>query len=1033
MLQAKHIAKTGKMLLSGILAAAFWLCLACFPSAAEASVYFMQNNNHLRISFDIDRLNDYKIENKDKTLKLSFTYPVETRFNEIKEQYPNLFADYTISEDKKSIALKLNQAINISNYREGNTLVLDVSIPEDEPRVQMNGRNLESAKLDYSKDDGISKFSFEFEELPAYELKKDADKTRLIFGKPIKFLTNSLASYPGRATVTFREETPNQYVFTIPEAASQSFEESKRIIVYTGREQNDDAVAEEENSSHSLLKVRSLSFSWNQPTNIAAFKRGKYLWIVFDRHQNLDTKELSENIAPLAKDLYQLPNPQATILRLTPGDDIKVGIRKEGLLWIVDLYTGGKSIPTREVPVFTRYDALNRAYLFAPVTDARNIVSIFDPEIGDIISVIPFNTTNYGITMPYNYPDFDFIKTINGLVLIYKADDISITTGNSGINIRRDNSDLNISHELDDLKRRSLTYGDDNIDKQFVMNIPAEILNKPFNEAVEVLEQDLIKADTDSINKLRLREAGYFLNKGLGSNALKILNAMEKEKAPESESDIFHGMKGLANFLARRYQEALTEFSYGNLDKNEEAQFWKKLTATALSPKAEDNQELLSYTYMLKNYPDEIRRRIALVAIEPAFMVNDDLNIQNYIDIIRDSNSPLDQEPAINYYNARKLELMGYPLNAIREYRYAANSSSAYFSSLARRRIVNIQRRTNTISLDKAAAEYEKLRYAWGDREFKIGLLEELAEIYTQNKEYYKALETLEEAREHTTTEEKNRLTKKMVSLFEDIYYNNQDDNIPALKSLALYQDYSWLAPMSEHYNAIVQKLADRLVAVDLLGRAYNILETQLSAGNLTPNEAGTVGTRMALINLFNNQPEKAVAILDKTESDRLTPTIIAHRRIIRAKALSALGRPQEALDLLKEDYSRNGILVKTEIFWNNRQWGDAADSIKYLIEKPQKGRPLTNEQIQLILEWATALKKAGRETVIVRLRNTFKPYFQNTPYISIFNVLTDTLEADKIDIKNIDETINNISAFSNFAKIYAESMQKSSLSETIK
>lgn len=175
-------------------------------------------------------------------------------------------------------------------------------------------------------------------------------------------------------------------------------------------------------------------------------------------------------------------------------------------------------------------------------------------------------------------------KPINGLVLIYKADDISITTGNSGINIRRDNSDLNISHELDDLKRRSLTYGDDNIDKQFVMNIPAEILNKPFNEAVEVLEQDLIKADTDSINKLRLREAGYFLNKGLGSNALKILNAMEKEKAPESESDIFHGMKGLANFLARRYQEALTEFSYGNLDKNEEAQFWKKLTGNGSVP-----------------------------------------------------------------------------------------------------------------------------------------------------------------------------------------------------------------------------------------------------------------------------------------------------------------------------------------------------------------------------------------------------------------------------------------------------------------
>ncbi len=1000
----------------------------------------MQNNNHLRISFDIDRLNDYEIENRDKTLKLSFTYPIEARFNELKEQYPNLFAGYSISPDKKNIAIRLHRDTDIKSYREGNTLAIDVSIPEKKPRALMDEKNLETAWLEYQPKDGNARFSFKFESLPPYEIRQENGQTQLILGKPYKFQTATLNAYSKRKDITFKEEASEKYIFSIPATLKNSSEQNDLIIIETEDEQNETKEPEETvsgspvSSGVPLLKVRSLSFSWNQPVNIAVFKRGKHLWIIFDNAQTLNIAEMSGNISPLAKDLYQLPNPQATILRLTPEPDVKIGIRKEGLLWIVDLYTGGRENPTREIPVFTRYDALNRAYLFAQTGNAGNIVSIFDPEIGDVISVIPLDTTNFGTENDYVYPDLDFLKTINGLAVVYKADDIEIGTGTNGVTFRRNGADVNVSHELNDLKRRSLLYGDDNLDRQFITRLPAEILNKNFNDAVEELEQDIIKANAEDTNKIRMREAGYMLNKGLGTNALKILNALEKENAPESETELFHGMRGLANFLTRRYPEALADFSYGALENNEEAQFWKRLIRSALSPQTEDNDILQSYMYMLKNYPDEIRRRIALIGIKSALLVNDEQSVQNYIDIIRDSSSPVSQAPAVNFYNAQKLELMGYPLNAVREYRNAADSDSAYFSALARRRIIDIRLKTNSISPADAAEEYEKLRYAWGEKNFQISLLEQLADVYIRDKNYAKALQTFEKAQNISSSkEEKERFTKRMVKLFEDIYYNNQDDNLPPLKSLALYQDYNWLAPLSRHYNAIVQKLADRLVAVDLLNRAYNLLETQMNSGRLNINETGTVGTRMALINLFNNEPEKAVEILDKTENDQLAPTIIAHRRIIRAKALAGLGRTDEALELLKNDYSRNGLLLKTEIFWNNKQWGDAADSIKYLIEKPKKGQPLSKEQTQFILEWTTALKKAGRETVIVRIKNTFDPYFKDTPYYSLFNVLTDTLESDKIDIKNIDETINNIADFGNFARIYAEAIQKGGLSETIK
>ena len=94
------------------------------------------------------------------------------------------------------------------------------------------------------------------------------------------------------------------------------------------------------------------------------------------------------------------------------------------------------------------------------------------------------------------------------------------------------------------------------------------------------------------------------------------------------------------------------------------------------------------------------------------------------------------------------------------------------------------------------------------------------------------------------------------------------------------------------------------------------------------------------------------------------------------------------------------------------------------MIEEPQKGHPLSVEQVNYILDWATTLKKAGKETVLVRLRNKFLPYFANTEYHSIFNILTNQLEKDKIDINQIDSIVNDVKTFTDNAKFYEESLQ---------
>lgn len=904
-------------------------------------------------------------------------------------------------------------------------------------------KRLEQANLNYYKEKDFSRFIIDFERIPPYQIKSGNQITQIIFQKPYRITSTSLKNYPQADKIKFNSDSDGNFVLSFPEEIKNSFEQQDKIIVdikdskdnaYTsGTDQIKERQAAGNIETVPVSKVRSLSFSWNMPVDIGVFKRNDYLWIIFDHPQTFNVEELNTNAQPLAEDVIQLPNNAASIIRLKPKEGTNVNIRKEGLLWIVDLYTGKDQTEIKEFPIFIQYDLFNNSYLFLPGSSAGKIVSIFDPDIGDIINIITTDETNLGMKNAYYYPDVEILPSYAGLVTVLNADDITMDIGNTGVSIRRIKKGLNISEDLESLKRRTRLSQSAEQEGNFFAKVNAQLLSENFNTAKSSLLNDIASAKEKDKPKTEMLLTYYYLSKGLGSDALQLLQEQEEKKSPVVLSEEFHIAKGIANFLLKRYDAALEEFSYGDLVSSNEANFWRALISTAQKPKAEDNIILSSYNYLIKEYPNEIRRRIALAGIESAVSAQDDLNLQNYIDIIRSSTNVTNKNALISYYTAKKLDILGYPLNAIGEYRNTANTTSEKYSAYARYNILEIEKRTGSTKNKEAIAEYEKLRYAWQEKKFKEKVLDALATTYAEGRDYGRALSTLQTLKSIVAPEQEDLVTQRMVKIFENIYINNQDSSSASLKSLALYNDYSWLAPLSKYYNNIIPKLADRLVAADLLDQAYEILAEQYTKSNLTPQEKAVVGTRMALINLFNESPGEALNILDQTEHEDLTPTIVAHRRLIRAKALSALGEPEAALELLRDDYSKNGLMMKSEIYWDNGQWAEAADTIKYLIEKPQPGQKLSEEQTQLVLDWATALKKAGRETVIVRLKNTFEPFFKDTPYSSAFKVLTDSFESNKIDLKEIDKAINNIAAFSSFAKIYTDSLKSATLSETIK
>ncbi len=775
-------------------------------------------------------------------------------------------------------------------------------------------------------------------------------------------------------------------------------------------------------------RIASLSFAWNTPVNLAAFERNGKLWLIFDHPQQINIEGLKKTAGELAENIVQFPHPLGSLVQVTPGKGVKFSVRKEGLLWILDLYTDNlPQHPFKELTIFTQYDSLKQPYLYIPTEYAGNVISIIDPEIGDIISVAPSSQPHLGTKSFYHYPEFDILDTLQGLAFVINAPDIILARSNSGLTLRAQGRSLNITGDLDALKRQQMLKDEQLTTPAFNLQIPQKQLDMKFVDAVDSLKKQIIEAPMAQKNQLRIELARYYVYYGLGTNALYILNQIKKAGLPESQTDSFHALSGIANFLARRYEEAVKDFGYGNLPKLNEGIFWRTLSQSAYEFNENNNAIIFSLISLIRDYPQAIKDQIALVAAQNSLYTGDDLSTQSFIDILRSVPDRLrNLTPEINYLSAKKLELQGYPRNAIKEYRTLINSQSSKYSALSRYDNAILSQSIGVSPLKEVIKELEMLKFAWGEKEFKLKVLNSLSELYLKDFDYYNALRVLNDAGNFVQdTKEKQRIANRMVRVFEGIFLSNQaDSKLSPVKALALYKDFQWLADMSSKKNAIMQRLADRLVAVDLLARASDLLNELLEAPDLSIENKARIGARLAIIDLFQESPNQALEILDRTQAEGLSLATTGPRRVIRSRALAQLGQTDAALALLANDYSKNALIHKFQLYWQAGRWAEAADTVKYLIEEPQEGHPLSVEQVNYILDWATTLKKAGKETVLVRLRNKFLPYFANTEYHSIFNILTNQLEKDKIDINQIDSIVNDVETFTDNAKFYEESLQ---------
>ena len=134
-------------------------------------------------------------------------------------------------------------------------------------------------------------------------------------------------------------------------------------------------------------------------------------------------------------------------------------------------------------------------------------------------------------------------------------------------------------------------------------------------------------------------------------------------------------------------------------------------------------------------------------------------------------------------------------------------------------------------------------------------------------------------------------LRLKLADYFRRLFLTGEADRLDPIQAVALFYEFDdTLMPIGPDGDQMVRKLAQRLVAFDLLEPASALLQYQVD-NRLRGVGKAAVAVDLASIYLWDKRPDKALAALNSTRIPTLPKPLALERRLLEAAAYRDLGQ----------------------------------------------------------------------------------------------------------------------------------------------
>ncbi|UUX50476.1 hypothetical protein NUH88_02025 [Nisaea acidiphila] len=782
--------------------------------------------------------------------------------------------------------------------------------------------------------------------------------------------------------------------------------------------------------------VVSVRFEWTQPVPAAVFSRAGYVWVVFGAPARFDMTALERADFQLLGAKSQVPVRGGSAVRFPTVEGVNPRVWRDNAVWIVD-FRPQNSRPDVPLRVDTQLVSAQGPRVFIPMEDHGATVILRDPEIGDQLFVVPVASLSRGIDGLRQFVEFNLLNTAQGVVVQPFSDDVTLRSLPDGVAVTKTGG-LTISREVQQSTDDQVAQRIDGLPPGLAPGRIFDFSNwrkgdiDRFLAEKQAIQRRISEATSIARSGPRLELAHFYFAHGLSAEAMGLIRTIEVEDEDLARRPDVKALKGAAQFMLGRFKEAEEDLMDRSLNGLSEAELWRGATKASQGRWPEAVEHFARAGEIPGGYPRNMATQMALLAAEAAIRAGDFRGAGAFIDVVADGQPTPGEQARLNYLRGRVLYASGDVDTALDFWRRLAQGEDRWARVRSERALIEHGLRNGQLSQTDAIAGLESLRYTWRGDQVEFDLLRELGRLYLEEGEYVKGLNALREA---VTFFPDNlyadQVAEEMTNAFTKIFTGGESDQMTPIQALSLYDQFRELTPVGARGDEIIQRLADRLVQVDLLDRASILLERQVKF-RLQGEDKARVGARLALIRLLDRRPEEALDALDESVAPGIGADLALERKRLRARAEFELGDADGALRLLSGDQSRDADLLRADIFWRTQRWGQAAEVFQRLVGRSGRdGRRIDERAATLILNWAVSLSLSNNLDQLSRVRQLYTQQMDNTPFREAFRLITNKTEGELDDFRTLADRFGEIGRFQAFLTSYRDRLRDKPLSAT--
>jgi len=768
---------------------------------------------------------------------------------------------------------------------------------------------------------------------------------------------------------------------------------------------------------------KRLDFRFTRPTGAAAFLDAGVMMLVFDTRDTIDPAKLAGLMPKLIEDSTVTREGKVTLVRLRLAGQPLARVFDNGPTWSLDL---GEDAGRPAAPIEPQRstDERGQTIVAVPLPGLTGIHWLEAGPAGLPVAVATATGPTRLTPKPYQFVEFGLLPTSQGLAVQPHADDVAVRAGTEQVRIGRSGG-LNVSLDIG----APLPKAEEKAGKQEAAPLLdgdawARLrLDNPRDRA-RALMLDITDASRGRKSEARLALARFYAANGLMPEAAGPLNALlADDKAMRGNREALF-LRGVIATGMHRHQQALAAFDAGPIKDDVEAGLWRALVEERLNRNAQALVGFRRAESVLDRYPlhlqGEFREAMARTALAQQDIAVAERQIQALADMPRGS---FDQEH-LALLQARLDDISGRPEAAMNGYKPLFEAKSRPVAAEAQLRAVKLadaEKRTD-IKPEEAIARLETVSVIWRGGRLEIEALAGLGRLYADQQRWRDAFMVARRANENFTEDPlTSRMHDETAQRFAELFSGSGLGKLPRIETLALFYDFKEFLPIGRRGDEITRLLADRLVELDLLDQASEILKYQMDR-RLSGAARSTVAARLAMIDLMNGKPADAVRALNTTRLIELPADVRRARLLLEAKALSDLSRTDQALEMLEVERGPEIDRLRADIYWTGRRWREAGEAYERLLGESWRGDgALGDSERADVMRAGVSYVMASENLSLDRLRSKFAPKMARGADARTFAFITGADRTRASDIREMARATANADTLSDFLKAYRE------------